>query len=225
METQEAYWRELGLWPRWALRSESAATLITPPPLAPPVIMTSASHDASLADRVHACTRCPLHTQRRQAVVGLIYPGSPWLFIGEAPGAEEDAQGLPFVGAAGQLLDRMLAALNLTRGPQVSIANIIKCRPPHNRTPTDTECQSCLPYLQEQMAQIQPRVLVLLGKVAAHALLGLSENMSTLRGKVHSVQRIPTIVTWHPAYLLRSPQEKAGAWADLCHARRLLEDA
>lgn len=222
MDKQEAYWRELGLWPRWMPRS----TTPSPSSVRAPSVMTNIAPTGdslppitSLSTTISSCTRCPLHEQRRQAVVGLIRQGSPWMFIGEAPGAEEDRLGQSFVGAAGQLLDQMLRAIGVDRST-VSIANIIKCRPPHNRTPTEEECQTCLPYLEQQIAEVQPRVLVLLGKVAAQTLLKRSGSMADFRHHPHIVQGIPTVVTWHPAYLLRSPQDKSGTWQDLCRARQ-----
>ncbi|NDU86384.1 MAG: uracil-DNA glycosylase [Ferrovum sp.] len=229
MNPQEAYWREMGLWPRWVSRTSPppqetlTATATSEMPLVPPTTLAPETHSlATLRQEVATCTRCDLHRQRQQAVFGLIHPGSPWMFIGEGPGAEEDARGLPFVGAAGQLLDRMLAALGLERGEQVSIANAVKCRPPHNRTPSDSECQSCRPYLEAQIHAVKPRILVLLGRVAAHTLLGGKESLGVLRQGSHHYQEIPVVVTWHPAYLLRTPTEKASAWADLCRARKLL---
>ena len=233
MHVQEAYWRELGLWPLWVPRENPSPAppealspsradgknqeISVPPPALPDLPVTG-----DLRRQVASCTRCALHEQRKQAVFGLIHPGSPWMFIGEGPGAEEDARGLPFVGPAGRLLDGMLTALGLERGPQVSIANVVKCRPPHNRTPSDHECATCLPFLRQQIAQVQPRILVLLGKVAARTLLGTSLPMTQLRSRTHLFEGIPTVVTWHPAYLLRTPAEKAGTWADLCRARHLL---
>jgi DNA polymerase len=145
-----------------------------------------------------------------------------WLFVGEAPGAEEDQRGEPFVGAAGQLLDAMLAGLGLRRGEGVYIANVVKCRPPANRTPDAGECAACQPFLERQIALIRPHIIVALGRVAAQTLLASPINVGSLRGKVHQVQGIPLVVTYHPAYLLRSLGEKARAWADLCLAQRTL---
>jgi DNA polymerase len=141
-----------------------------------------------------------------------------WLFIGEGPGADEDAQGEPFVGQAGKLLDNMLMAINLRRGKNVYIANIVKCRPPSNRTPEADEIETCLPYLRRQIELIKPRLIVALGKTASTALLGKDAPLSSLRGKLHDFNGTPLIVTYHPAYLLRSPSEKAKAWEDLCMA-------
>ncbi len=142
--------------------------------------------------------------------------------MGEGPGAEEDRQGMPFVGESGQLLDQMLKALGLERHHQVYIANVVKCRPPHNRTPTTEECQHCMPYLTRQIHLLQPRLIVALGRVAAHALLSTDQPLGRLRGETFHFQGIPVRVTWHPAYLLRNPADKARAWEDLCQARRVL---
>ena len=141
-----------------------------------------------------------------------------WLFIGEAPGAEEDATGEPFVGHAGQLLDNMLLAIKLRRGDNVYIANVIKCRPPNDRHPHVGEIEACLPYLRRQIDLLQPRLIVVLGKTAASALLGTDATIASLRGRVHDYKGIPLIVTFHPAYLLRSPMEKEKSWQDLCLA-------
>jgi DNA polymerase len=140
------------------------------------------------------------------------------LFVGEGPGADEDAQGEPFVGQAGKLLDNMLMAIKLKRGSNVYIANIVKCRPPDNRTPEAGEIATCLPYLQSQITLIQPKLIVALGKTAANALLGREATLGSLRGRLHDYNGIKLLITYHPAYLLRSPNEKARAWEDLCLA-------
>jgi len=141
-----------------------------------------------------------------------------WLFVGEGPGADEDAQGEPFVGQAGKLLDNMLAAINLKRGAGVYIANIVKCRPPGNRNPQPDEAQACAQYLNRQIALIRPKLIIALGKVAAVNLLGHDASIASLRGRVHDCRGIPLIVTYHPAYLLRTLPDKAKAWEDLCFA-------
>jgi DNA polymerase len=141
-----------------------------------------------------------------------------WMLIGEAPGENEDKQGEPFVGQAGKLLDSMLRALSLARGENVYIANVIKCRPPGNRNPEPDEVERCEPYLQRQVALVKPKVIVALGRVAAQNLLKTDASISSLRGRVHQYEGVPVIVTYHPAYLLRSLPEKAKAWADLCFA-------
>ena len=145
--------------------------------------------------------------------------------MGEAPGREEDLRGEPFVGAAGQLLDRMLAAIGLRRGDDVYIANALKCRPPHNRTPQAGEVATCLPFLHRQIELLQPELIVALGRPAALALLGTEISISAARGKVlrAAVSGLPVVVSYHPAYLLRNPQDKAKAWEDLCFARRTVE--
>ena len=145
-----------------------------------------------------------------------------WLFVGEGPGADEDVQGEPFVGQAGKLLDSMLAAIKLKRGQSVYIANIVKCRPPNNRTPAADEIVQCLPYLHRQIELIQPKLIVALGKVASNTLLGQEATLTSLRSAQHDYRGIPLIVTYHPAYLLRSPTEKAKAWQDLCFAVKVM---
>lgn len=169
---------------------------------------------------VHDCTACKLRAGCTQTVFGVGDENADWLFVGEGPGADEDARGEPFVGQAGKLLDNMLAAIQLKRGSNVYIANIVKCRPPNNRNPEPDEVAACLPYLQQQIALIKPRLIVALGKTAATSLLGRDATLGSLRGTVHDYQGLPLIVTYHPAYLLRSPAEKAKAWQDLCFARQ-----
>jgi DNA polymerase len=146
------------------------------------------------------------------------------MFVGEAPGADEDAQGEPFVGAAGQLLDNMLAALGLARGDEVFIANVLKCRPPNNRAPEPLEAAACRPYLDRQIELVAPDVIVALGKSAACTLLGVDASVASLRNRVHRYRGTALIVTYHPAYLLRTPIDKAKAWEDLLFARRTLRD-
>jgi DNA polymerase len=167
--------------------------------------------------------------QRQQAVLGVGDPAASWLLIGEGPGAEEDACGEPFVGPAGQLLDAMLAAIDLARGHDVYIANTVKCRPPSNRTPDAAEMAACRPYLERQIALVRPSLIVLLGRAAAHSVLGKDDTLASLRGKTFEYRdgerRIPVVVTYHPAYLLRNLPDKAKAWEDLCRARALLRDA
>jgi len=176
----------------------------------------------SIAD----CSACGLCAQRKQTVPGVGDESAGWLFIGEGPGAEEDARGEPFVGVAGKLLDAMLAAIELKRGENVYIANAVKCRPPGNRTPEAAEMAACAPYLKRQIALIEPRLIVLLGRAAVHAVLGEEGSLSSLRGKPLSYRdgekEIPVIVTYHPAYLLRTLPDKAKAWEDLCRARTLM---
>ncbi len=171
-----------------------------------------------LKDTVRDCTACRLRAGCTQTVFGVGDENADWLFVGEGPGADEDALGEPFVGQAGKLLDNMLMAIRLKRGENVYIANIVKCRPPGNRAPAADEIAQCLPYLQRQIELIRPKLIVALGKVASNALLGREASIASLRGKLHDYCGIPLIVTYHPAYLLRSPTEKAKAWQDLCLA-------
>ena len=174
---------------------------------------------------VSACRACGLCRQRKQAVFGVGHESAPWLFVGEGPGADEDAQGEPFVGAAGKLLDSMLAAIGCQRGREVYIANVVKCRPPGNRTPTPAEAAACAPYLDRQIELLAPKIIVALGKAAATRLLGTEASIASLRGKVHRYREVPVVVTYHPAYLLRSLTEKAKAWEDLVFARTALAAA
>ena len=167
---------------------------------------------------VRDCTACKLRAGCTQTVFGVGDENADWLFVGEGPGADEDAQGEPFVGQAGKLLDNMLLAIKLRRGKDVYIANIVKCRPPGNRNPDAEEIAACMPYLRRQIELIKPKLIVALGKVASNALLGKEATLASLRGTLHDFQGIPLIVTYHPAYLLRSPAEKAKTWQDLCFA-------
>lgn len=178
-----------------------------------------------LKQRVRDCTACKLRAGCTQTVFGVGDQSADWLFVGEGPGADEDARGEPFVGEAGKLLDNMLLAIKLKRGKNVYITNIVKCRPPENRTPAADEIAQCLPYLERQIALIQPKLIVALGKVASNALLGKDATIASLRGMLHDYHGIPLIVTYHPAYLLRTPSEKAKAWQDLCLAVKTHDDA
>jgi uracil-DNA glycosylase family 4 len=180
---------------------------------------------AELKEAVRACTACGLCRQRKQAVFGVGNESAPWLFIGEGPGAEEDEQGEPFVGQAGKLLDSMLAAIGVQRGREAYIANVVKCRPPGNRTPAPEEAAACAPFLDRQIDLIGPKLIVALGKTAAMRLLKTEASLASLRGKVHDYRGIPLVVTYHPAYLLRSLPEKAKAWEDLVFARRTLRQS
>lgn len=179
-----------------------------------------------LAARVAGCTACPLHEGRTQTVFGVGDRAADWLVVGEAPGAEEDRRGEPFVGRAGELLDAMLAALGLARGDGVYIANILKCRPPNNRDPRPEEVTTCSPYLRRQIELIHPGIILAVGRVAANDLLGKEARLGELRGRVHHHPETgtPIVVTYHPAYLLRTPADKARAWADLKLARRTLAE-
>jgi len=174
-----------------------------------------------LEAEVRTCTRCALHRTRTQSVFGVGDPRAQWLVIGEAPGAEEDRQGQPFVGRAGQLLDAMLRAIGLARGRNLYIANILKSRPPGNRDPKPEEVASCLPYLQRQIALIRPVLILAVGRIAAQTLLASDLPLGRLRGRVHHFGQLntPLVVTYHPAYLLRTPADKRKAWEDLKFAR------
>jgi len=174
---------------------------------------------------VASCTACGLCKQRKQAVFGVGAESGPWLFIGEGPGAEEDEQGEPFVGQAGKLLDAMMAALGIKRGRDAYIANVVKCRPPGNRTPTPEEAVACAPFLDRQIELISPKVIVALGKTAAARLLQTEASLGSLRGRVHRYRGTPLVVTYHPAYLLRTLPDKAKAWEDLLLARRTMAKA
>jgi uracil-DNA glycosylase len=244
MATREEILRELNLAPIWRRRANSVAT---PDASEEPVadsrgtssrvvsLRVAATPEADVrrarihaleweafAGDVDACTACGLCRTRNRSVPGVGDARAEWMFIGEAPGAEEDARGEPFVGQAGRLLDNMLAALGISRQKNVYIANVLKCRPPGNRTPEPQEVESCRPYLERQIELVGPRLLIALGKSAASLLLGTDASIASLRGRVHRYQGRPLIVTYHPAYLLRSLPEKAKAWEDLVLAKRTL---
>ena len=174
-----------------------------------------------LRSEVATCTLCGLHTSRTQGVFGVGNPQAQWLVIGEAPGAEEDRRGEPFVGRAGQLLDAMLKAIGLSRETNVFIANVLKSRPPGNRDPKPDEVAACLPYLMRQIALMRPRLILAVGRIAAQNLLATDLSLGRLRSKVHHFGELntPLVVTYHPAYLLRTPGDKRKAWEDLKFAR------
>ena len=178
----------------------------------------------ALRDAVARCTRCALHKSRTQTVFGVGNPSADWMIVGEAPGAEEDRRGEPFVGRAGKLLDEMLRAVGLCRDA-VFIANVLKCRPPRNRDPSKAEAAACRSYLEQQIAAVAPRLILVVGRIAAQELLGSNAPVGRLRGSEHDFNGTPLIVTYHPAYLLRSPVQKAKAWEDLKLARRCAERA
>ena len=177
----------------------------------------------SLHECVAHCEACNLSKTRTQTVFGVGDPNAEWLFVGEAPGAEEDRQGEPFVGQAGKLLDNMLKAIQLKRGQNVYIANVLKCRPPENRDPQGEEVMQCDPFLKRQVELIKPKLIVALGKFAAQSLLNSQSTIAALRGKLHDYHGVPVIVTYHPAYLLRNLPDKAKAWEDLCYARSTMQ--
>jgi DNA polymerase len=235
---------ELGLSPTWRLRASAksadaapeGSAPMSPARAEPPPAARAEGAEARLARiatlewrdfaaDVDACTACPLAQGRKRSVPGVGDPNADWLFVGEAPGSEEDARGEPFVGQAGKLLDNMLAALGMTRRQYVYIANVLKCRPPGNRTPEPREVESCRPYLDRQIALIRPKLIVALGKSAATTLLDRDATIASLRGRVHHYQGVPLVVTYHPAYLLRNLPDKQKAWEDLLFARRTLRDA
>lgn len=183
--------------------------------LSPQEIKVAANLD-ELKQTVTNCTRCELHRSRTQTVFGVGHPAADWLIIGEAPGADEDRLGEPFVGRAGQLLTSMLRAMGLAR-EEVFIANILKCRPPNNRDPQTDEISNCSSYLRQQIELIQPKIILVVGRIAAQSLLNVDTPIGKMRGQKYLYQdtAIPVIATYHPAYLLRSPQQKRKAWEDL----------
>ena len=214
------------------LRGEEVPNSDAPPPASnrsegkPKSLATSEDRRAvimrmawpELKAAVAACRECALHAKRTNTVFGVGDENANWVFVGEGPGADEDALGDPFVGQAGKLLDSMLAAVGLKRGENVYICNVVKCRPPGNRNPEPEEMQKCEPFLQRQIELLQPRLIVALGRIAAQNLLARDASIASLRGRVHDYNGRPLIVTYHPAYLLRNLADKAKAWEDLCFA-------
>jgi DNA polymerase len=233
---------EMGLGPIWRVREQEPLCEVREEPVVDhvknqlssqatktaaiaPTVTVNGLDWPNLSKQVAECRACALCQQRKQAVLGVGDQQADWLFVGEGPGAEEDVQGEPFVGQAGKLLDNMLAALDLKRDSKVYIANAVKCRPPGNRTPENAEMAACRPYLERQIALIKPKIIVLLGKAAVHSVLHEDKTLASMRGQRFEYQGIPTIVTYHPAYLLRNLPEKAKAWEDLLLARRFLRQA
>jgi DNA polymerase len=223
---------ELELLPAWRLREQPAASSGTAPAAQQeePAVTAVAGRESitqmswpELKQAVSGCEACSLAQTRTQTVFGVGDEHAEWMFVGEAPGAEEDKRGEPFVGQAGQLLDSMLAAIRLRRGDNVYIANVLKCRPPQNRDPHGEEVVQCDPYLKRQVELIRPRLIVALGKFASQSLLGCDESIAALRGRLHDFNGVPVIVTYHPAYLLRNMPDKARAWEDLCFARATMK--
>jgi DNA polymerase len=237
------YYQELGVSgisrdPKWRQRADSAAPSREPrapspdtssaerrPPSpdsedverASPIALAQSASEAlaAIRDDIGDCTRCKLHAQgRRQVVFGVGNPSAELMFVGEAPGADEDVQGVPFVGRAGQLLTKMIEAMGFTRD-EVYIANVIKCRPPGNRNPEPDEIATCEPFLLRQIAAIQPKVVVALGAFAAKTLLKTDEPISRLRGRLYDYRGAKLMPTFHPSFLLRSPGNKREAWEDL----------
>jgi len=202
---------EMGLAPVWRLRNRS-----------PQEAKGEEPGCIEITRAVPACTACGLHKARTQTVFGVGDEDADWMLIGEAPGAEEDRLGEPFVGQAGKLLDNMLAAIGLSRGENVYIANVLKCRPPGNRNPEPEEVAKCTPFLKRQIALIQPKLIIAMGRFAAQTLLASDASIASLRGRVFNYEGVPLIVTYHPAYLLRSLPDKSKAWADLVFARKTM---
>jgi DNA polymerase len=253
-------WHAMGLGPVWSLRGQEdipleagaegcgaeplpQASAAPPAPTAgalavvPDVARDRAAQIAQMSwhelqQAVTGCTACGLCRTRKQAVFGVGHAEAHWLLVGEAPGAEEDARGEPFVGQAGKLLDNMLGSIGLSRtggdpAASVYIANVLKCRPPGNRNPEPQEVAQCEPFLERQIALLQPRLVLVMGRFAAQSLLGTDASIASLRGRVHEIdvtgRKVPVIVTYHPAYLLRNLADKAKSWADLCLARQVYE--
>ena len=241
---RELFLEEMGLTPLWRLRTseagDAAAGTQSANAAAAPTgsAAAAAPHCAidtddraariarmdwsELKATVAACTDCGLRKTCTQTVFGVGDEQAEWLLVGEAPGAEEDARGEPFVGQAGKLLDGMLAGIALKRGNNVYIANVLKCRPPGNRNPEHAEVAQCSPYLARQVELIRPRLILAMGRFACQTLLATDASIASLRGRVHRYRGVPLIVTYHPAYLLRSLHDKAKAWEDLCFARRTM---
>jgi uracil-DNA glycosylase len=223
------FYRDLGIYDlyRRAVPGGETAEPIQDPQLSsgenaimqsqPPLMQTAGPSSAlqMIREDIGDCTRCVLHKQgRKQIVFGTGNPEADIMFIGEAPGADEDEQGVPFVGRAGQLLNNMITAMGIRR-EDVYIANIIKCRPPGNRTPERDECETCSPFLMRQIEAINPKIIVALGAVAAKTLLGVNDALANLRGRFYDFRNTKLAVTYHPAYLLRDPRQKKEAWKDL----------
>jgi DNA polymerase len=222
-------WNAMGMGPLWQLRAAA--------PPEPPAESGPASREQrivrlgwdELTAEVAGCRACGLCETRTQTVFGVGNRNAEWMLIGEAPGAEEDARGEPFVGQAGRLLDNMLASVGLSRvgsTPQaVYIANVLKCRPPGNRNPEPSEVAQCEPFLLRQVELVNPKLIVVMGRFAAQSLLGTDASIASLRGRVHRIRvagrEIPVVVTYHPAYLLRNLADKSKSWADLCLAREV----
>ena len=226
---REEILEELGLTPLWHRRTLQHVTDSAMEP----------SHQAGVTNNRHArvmqmdwsqlkvsvadCAACPLHQTRTRSVFGAGDENADWLWVGESPGDEEDANGVPFVGQVGKLLDNMLAAISLKRDSNVYITNIVKCHPPTNHDPEYAEAQQCHPYLARQIELIQPRLIIALGKVASQSLLNTDATVASLRGKLHQFSGIPLIVTYHPSYLLQTQSDKAKAWEDLCFAKATMQ--
>jgi uracil-DNA glycosylase len=210
MSRRDEVLAEMGLAPVWRLRDRKEAA------------KEKEKTWIELRTEVSGCTQCGLHKSRTQTVFGVGDENADWMLVGEAPGAEEDRLGDPFVGQAGKLLDNMLAAIGLSRTNNVYIANVLKCRPPGNRNPEPEEVAKCSPFLLQQIAFVKPRLILAMGRFAAQTLLATDASIASLRGRVFQYAGVPTIVTYHPAYLLRNLPDKAKAWEDLVFARRTI---
>jgi uracil-DNA glycosylase family 4 len=208
MTRREEVLAEMGLAPVWRLRAEKPSR--------------KEKGWVELKAEVSGCVQCSLHKSRTQTVFGVGDEQADWMLIGEAPGGEEDRLGDPFVGQAGKLLDNMLAAIGLSRTHNVYIANVLKCRPPGNRNPEPEEVAKCSPFLLRQIALVKPKLILAMGRFAAQTLLATDASIASLRGRVFQYAGVPTVVTYHPAYLLRNLPDKAKAWEDLVFARRTL---
>jgi len=224
------YYREMGIYDFYRQQVAEGTQLVAKPPAevvpvvaAPsnsifdtplPVIQDKPAALKLIREDIGDCTRCRLHKGRNKLVFGVGNVNADIMFVGEGPGADEDAQGEPFVGRAGQLLNNMISAMGLKR-EDVYIANVVKCRPPGNRTPEKDECDVCSPFLMRQIEVIQPKVIVALGAVAAKNLLAINDSMANLRGRWYDFKGARLAVTYHPAYLLRDPRQKKEAWKDL----------
>ena len=237
---RELFLEEMGLTPLWRLKARDGEERATEEESAcvsgAAVADAPAPSAATGADRiahmdwtelkavVAGCTACGLRKTCKQTVFGVGDEQADWLLVGEAPGAEEDARGEPFVGQAGKLLDGMLAGIDLARGRNVYIANVLKCRPPGNRNPEHSEVAQCSPFLARQVELIRPKLILAMGRFACQSLLDTDASIASLRGRLHRYQGVPLVVTYHPAYLLRNLPDKAKAWEDLCFARRAMAD-
>lgn len=251
-ESQRQAWRWLGLGPEWApldaprgkragagaeavaeAESTAVAGAAAVAEAGPAAVGDPAGGPTSLdweplREMVSGCRACALCESRTQTVFGVGPRDARWMLIGEAPGAEEDARGEPFVGQAGRLLDNMLAAMGLSRERDVYIANVLKCRPPRNRDPQPEEVARCSPYLARQVELLSPALIVVMGRFAAQSLLATDASIASLRGRIHGYRcagrDVPVVVTYHPAYLLRNLADKAKAWQDLCFAQRAMRE-
>ena len=220
--TQTQWLNAMGVDPFWIVEAQPQVSESVSDQIVPQTCSESPADWSDLENQIRSCKRCALYQGRKQAVPGSGDVHADWLLVGEAPGADEDMSGLPFVGQAGKLLDAMIAALGLKRDKGVYLANAVKCRPPENRTPDSREIDACKGFLDQQIQWIQPQVILALGRSAAYAVLGQEASIQSLRGSIHfrqqGAQKIPVIVTYHPAYLLRQPGEKWKAWQDLLMA-------